>query len=69
MGRTLWKGDIADQMWLSRVRGQGWLSVIPSELSVSEMTLSQVSQLAFRKWTGQSEPRGFLGNSIPDSGN
>ena len=54
--------------------GSSWLEdkalllVPPSELGVLEMDLSWFSQLAFRTRAGQSEPRGCLGNSIPDSG-
>lgn len=41
------------------------LLVTPSELSVLEMSVLPILQLAFRKWAGEREPCGYLGKNIP----
>lgn len=45
------------------------LLVTTSGLSVLEMSLLPISQLAFRKGAEERKPCGYLGKNIPVSGN
>lgn len=44
------------------------LLVTTSGLSVLEMSLLPISQLAFRKWAGEREPCGYLGRAFQSVG-